>query len=462
MEAAAPSLVTASRNRLCACGSGLRYKRCCGVVASTRAAAAGSTRRQEGLNLHLLHALLPALAAYDDALQRHPADWDVAHMRALALYQLGAFDASCTAFAALLDTPARDLPGFWHNLGLLLAVVAHDVLDTQFQRNVVAYQRLQIAREQRMQSCQHAIDASAPSALPAVSVVMPAFNHERFAGEAVRSVLAQTLSPCEFIVIDDGSVDNTLSVLRQALAVAAMPVTLIATANRGASNALNEAIDRAQGSVIQLLNSDDRLHADRVAHMSTAFACLPAQWATARVRCIDRNGAPLLASGNSRAREIVRNQDAALQSHTPGLALLANNHTISTGNLTFRKTLWRELGGFRDYRYNHDWDFALRASLVDEPLLLTRPLYDYRLHDSNTIAESGENARAELVRMMHSFVQLALDGSAFRQPYAPIPAVWKGMWFACIAASEGLQHVPATLLRRQLLDRIQAQHVPAA
>lgn len=462
MDVTARPLSTASRNRLCSCGSGLRYKGCCGALALPRVAAASGTRRQEGLRLHLGHALLPAVAAYDDVLRQHPSDWDVAHMRALALYQLGAFEESCTAFAVLLETPARDLPGFWQNLGLLVAAVAHDVLDAEFQRNVAQYQRFQIAREQRVRSFQEPFAGSSTAALPTVSVVMPAYNHEFYVAESVRSVLAQTRLPCEFIVIDDGSTDNTLAVLRQALAVAPMPVKLITSDNRGASSALNEAIGRAQGSVIQLLNSDDRLHPERVAVMSMAFAALPAQWATARVRCMDSDGTPLHANSNPRAREIVRNQDAALQCHTHGLSLLANNHTISTGNLTFRKTLWQQLGGFRDYRYNHDWDFALRASLVDEPLLMTQSLYDYRLHDSNTIAESSEKARAEVVQVMKSFVQIALVGAASCQRFAPIPGVWKSMWFACIAASEGLQHVPAALLRRQLLDRVPARRAPAA
>jgi len=196
--------------------------------------------------------------------------------------------------------------------------------------------------------------------------------------------------------------------------------------------------------------------------MSLAFAAVSPQWATARVRCMDSGGTPLHANSNPRAREIVRNQDAALQCHTHGLSLLANNHTISTGNLTFRKTLWQQLGGFRDYRYNHDWDFALRASLVDEPLLMTQSLYDYRLHGSNTITESGEKARAEVVEVMKSFVQIALVGAASCQRFAPIPRVWKSMWFACIAASEGLRHVPAALLRRQVLDGVPARRAPPA
>jgi len=181
-------------------------------------------------------------------------------MRALALYQIGAFEESCTAFAALLETPAQGLPGFWQNLGLLVAAVAHDVLDAEFQRNVAQYQRFQIAREEQVRSFRDSFAGLSTAVLPSVSVVMPAYNHEFYVVESVRSVLAQTRLPCEFIVIDDGSTDNTLSVLRQALAVAPMPVQLIASDNRGASHALNEAIDCARGSVIQLMNSDDRMH----------------------------------------------------------------------------------------------------------------------------------------------------------------------------------------------------------
>jgi len=116
-------------------------------------------------------------------------------MRALALYQIGAFKESCMAFAILLETPAPNLPGFWQNLGLLVSVVAHDVLEADFQRALAQYQRFQIAREQRIHQFQESFARSSLAALPTVSVVMPTYNHERYVAEAVRSVFVPTEEP---------------------------------------------------------------------------------------------------------------------------------------------------------------------------------------------------------------------------------------------------------------------------
>jgi hypothetical protein len=76
-------------------------------------------------------------------------------------------------------------------------------------------------------------------------------------------------------------------------------------------------------------------------------------------------------------------------------AFLGFNHSISTGNLFFEKALWKDLGGFRDYRYMHDWDFCLRASFRGAPSILFEPKYRYRIHASNTISESKSSSVSE-------------------------------------------------------------------
>src|SRR3954447_14425882 len=86
-----------------------------------------------------------------------------------------------------------------------------------------------------------------------VSVVIPAFNAERFVGEAVQSVMAQTLLPVDIVVVDDGSTDRTAE-----LAAAVDPtVQVVRTPNRGVAAARNTGARRARGSVIAFLDADD-------------------------------------------------------------------------------------------------------------------------------------------------------------------------------------------------------------
>jgi len=95
------------------------------------------------------------------------------------------------------------------------------------------------------------------SAGPRVSVVMPCFNHGAFIDEAVESVLAQTLSDVEIIIVDDGSTDPRTVEL---LADYRRPQTrVIRTANNGPSAARNRAITEAAGEYILPLDADDRI-----------------------------------------------------------------------------------------------------------------------------------------------------------------------------------------------------------
>jgi len=89
---------------------------------------------------------------------------------------------------------------------------------------------------------------------PLLSVVIPAFNVEGFVGEAIRSILAQTLSDLEVIVVDDGSVDGTA---HAAACVADPRVRIIQQAHSGLSAARNAGILAAQGRYVGFLDGDD-------------------------------------------------------------------------------------------------------------------------------------------------------------------------------------------------------------
>ena len=84
-----------------------------------------------------------------------------------------------------------------------------------------------------------------------VSVVIPAWNAQRYLGAALESVFAQTIQPLEVIVVDDASTDQTAAVAR------AYPVRLESIAKSGAATARNKGIAVAQGEFIALLDADD-------------------------------------------------------------------------------------------------------------------------------------------------------------------------------------------------------------
>jgi alpha-1,3-rhamnosyltransferase len=90
-----------------------------------------------------------------------------------------------------------------------------------------------------------------------VSVVVPSFNHAQFVEDTLHSIIKQTLAPAELIVIDDGSTDNSTSIIERLLAECPFPSKLIARENRGLCATLNEGLDQSRGEYFAYLGSDD-------------------------------------------------------------------------------------------------------------------------------------------------------------------------------------------------------------
>jgi teichuronic acid biosynthesis glycosyltransferase TuaG len=93
---------------------------------------------------------------------------------------------------------------------------------------------------------------------PKVSVVMPAHNAAATLTQSMRSVLAQSMSDLELLVIDDGSTDDTLAIARAMAVSDARVVVLEMQTNSGAGEARNAGLDAARGEFIAFLDSDDR------------------------------------------------------------------------------------------------------------------------------------------------------------------------------------------------------------
>jgi glycosyltransferase involved in cell wall biosynthesis len=96
---------------------------------------------------------------------------------------------------------------------------------------------------------------------PLVSILIPAYNVERFLAGTLRSVLDQTWTAKEIIVVDDGSRDGTLAVARS---FESAGVKVIAQENRGQSAAENVAVQASQGELFEFLDADDLLQPDKL------------------------------------------------------------------------------------------------------------------------------------------------------------------------------------------------------
>jgi glycosyltransferase involved in cell wall biosynthesis len=98
--------------------------------------------------------------------------------------------------------------------------------------------------------------------LPAVSVVLPVYNCPRYVGEAIESILGQSYSDFELIMIDDGSTDETPSVLRR---YSDLRIRLFRQQNQGLAATLNRGIELAKGRYVARQDQDDISYPERLA-----------------------------------------------------------------------------------------------------------------------------------------------------------------------------------------------------
>src|SRR5262245_48270806 len=96
---------------------------------------------------------------------------------------------------------------------------------------------------------------------PKVSVILAAFNHERFVAKAIESVLNQTFGDFELLIADDGSPDGTAEVIRK---FCDPRIQTFCFPNNGHQHTRNFCLTRARGEYIAIQNSDDVFHPTRL------------------------------------------------------------------------------------------------------------------------------------------------------------------------------------------------------
>ncbi|PPQ40313.1 Glycosyltransferase involved in cell wall bisynthesis [Rhodoblastus acidophilus] len=221
---------------------------------------------------------------------------------------------------------------------------------------------------------------------PLVSVVIPSYNHVKYIGRAIDSALGQSWPHVEVVVIDDGSHDGSHEFVKQRYGQDPR-VKATRRDNRGAHQTLNEAMATARGAYLSILNSDDFYEPTRLARLVEAAERRDGPFfAITGLRLVDESGTPFdPSSGYNEYYDMV----CRLAAGKPDLfGFWCGNIAMTTSNFFFSRSALDALGPFRDLRYAHDWDWALRASARFNVLRLDEPLLNYRIHGGNTILES--------------------------------------------------------------------------
>jgi glycosyltransferase involved in cell wall biosynthesis len=244
------------------------------------------------------------------------------------------------------------------------------------------------------------------------SAVIPIYGHARFLMPAVCSALRSPLVS-EVLLLDDGSPDDSAVVasrLATQFAGRVRDLTPQGGGNRGTHQRLNELVRAARCEWIAVLNSDDIFVGGRFEKIAADPGFQRADFVFGDLLFINEGGRLI---GGKRGPEgpgvhfpeCFRVPRMVVEGKL--LDLLAHqNYLATTSNMVFRKSLHSKIGGFQAYRYVHDWDFALRAMILGNPLYIQRFLTAYRLHSTNTISKGRKKVNVEAADL---FARLLFD-----------------------------------------------------
>lgn len=227
--------------------------------------------------------------------------------------------------------------------------------------------------------------------LPLVSVLMPIFNGGKYLREAVESILDQTFTDFEFLVLDDGSTDDSLALLRQ-YAARDSRVRVITRENRGLTFSLNELLSYARGEFVARMDADDVALPERFARQAAFLGEHP------RVVCV--GGAYQMIDNASRFLTTLTppQTDAEIQ------YLHLSGHTaINHPTAMMRLAVVNRVGGYdSEYDLVEDLDLWLRLGEVGELANLADVLLKYRLHDKSISEKAGQKQREAARRACES------------------------------------------------------------
>jgi glycosyltransferase involved in cell wall biosynthesis len=179
-----------------------------------------------------------------------------------------------------------------------------------------------------------------------ISVVIPTYNRARTILRTVNSVLNQTLQPFEIIIVDDGSSDETVSILE-----AVKELKIISQANKGVSAARNIGIGQAKGMWIALLDSDDEWVPDYLAKQVGFARANPELEIFQSEEIWIRNGKRV----NPRLK--YQKQGGWIFKACLPLCIVAPSAVL------FKKELWQKIGGFDEsFPVCEDYDLWLRIA----------------------------------------------------------------------------------------------------
>ena len=256
------------------------------------------------------------------------------------------------------------------------------------------------------------LDLAAPSR-PAISVMIPTLNYASHLPARLRSIFAQTVTPLEIVVLDDGSSDESKAVVREVSREAQRTVEWVAAeGGRGLLAQWQRAARRARGEFVWIAEADDLAEPDLLEHLCGALRTAPgAAFAFADSRAIDAAGSTLWADHQAYYREagtalLTRSgaieAEAFLRECLGARNLVLNASAVLWRRASLRDALARAGEAAASFRLALDWRlYAEALSIGGSVAYVVTPLNRHRRHAGATTARIDPAAHLEEIRQMH-------------------------------------------------------------
>ncbi len=273
--------------------------------------------------------------------------------------------------------------------------------------------------------------------MPEVSVIIPTYNAAAYLPDALQSALAQTVLDLEVLVVDDGSTDETATLMR----TYGPPVRYLPQPNGGVAAARNRGIAESRGRYVAFLDADDVWLPHKLERQLAALAGRQGFRACCTAyRVVAADLAPLRMQHSLRSNPTLEH-------------LLTIGNVIGTPSTVLaERALFLEQGGF-DPALSQcaDWEMWLRLAAVTSFLYLDEPLIQYRQHGANMSRQVPLLEKDSLRVLEKGFAMPALPDSLQsrrRSAFAHTYMVLAGSYYHAGAYASSLR----CLLRSLLLD----------
>lgn len=208
---------------------------------------------------------------------------------------------------------------------------------------------------------------------PKISIVTPSFNQGDFLEETILSVLNQNYPNLEFIIIDGGSNDNSVSIIKK---YESYLKYWVSEKDLGQANAINKGLSFCEGEIFNWLNSDDYLEPGALIKIAEAFSDSNVDIVTGKVRFFSTTFSEIIANENLSAK--------GLMCWSPGVK-------FAQPGAWMRLNLMMRCGGIdENYHYSFDWDLYIRyLYLYSNIKKINELLVNFRLHDKSKTQTSN-------------------------------------------------------------------------